>query len=569
MDESVVVSSGLTRRGFLGAAAIGATGVAAMGVGGTAAGLPGGSVRTAARRLPPPASITATDPALLSAVEAASLLQSGRLHPRELLDACLARSGALDGQIGGWVRIYPEMAYSAADAAARRLSAKGRSSHGEAPPVCGIPVALKDVFAVAGLPLTASSRVLKGNVAAGDSTVWAKLRESGIVLMGHAHTDEFAMGIATEQVGNPWDPEYSPGGSSGGSAAVLAARFVPLSTGTDTGGSLRLPASACGVTAIKPTFGRCSAYGVIPLVWTRDHVGPMGRSVADAALLLDQMVGADPNDPITGVAPPAPAEGYPLVARGGRSPLAGFRFGVARRKAESLPPALAELFDRYLDLIRRMGGRVVDVSFPTPAPSLLTGDLAEMGSYHRQFADRISSYRADNAATVAAAAAALGIPSIDYLTAARNRLRYQHEFNRMFAADDLDAVVVPGSTVDGAKRIEVAGVSVFGGNTGDVQWANLAGTPVICTPAGRSATTGLPFGVQIGGRAWDEQRLIEIVLELQAASPDWQDAPSVSAAPRDIPRARRTTPGAGPDPTNTSNVGVAFNFVPTRSTAEL
>ncbi len=152
MDESVVVSSGLTRRGFLGAAAIGATGVAAMGVGGTAAGLPGGSVRTAARRLPPPASITATDPALLSAVEAASLLQSGRLHPRELLDACLARSGALDGQIGGWVRIYPEMAYSAADAAARRLSAKGRSSHGEAPPVCGIPVALKDVFAVAGLP---------------------------------------------------------------------------------------------------------------------------------------------------------------------------------------------------------------------------------------------------------------------------------------------------------------------------------------------------------------------------------------------------------------------------------
>lgn len=561
--------TGLTRRGFLGAAAVGAASAATVGAGGTA------SARTAVRRatgtrgLPAPDSITVTDPALLGAVEAASLLQSGRLHPRELLDACISRSSALDGEIGGWVRIYPEMAYEAADAAARRLSAKGRSTDGDAPLVCGIPLALKDLFAVAGLPLTASSRVLEGNIAAGDSTVWRRLRDAGMVLLGHAHTDEFAIGIATVQVGNPWNTEYSPGGSSGGSAAVLAARFVPLATGTDTGGSLRLPASACGITSIKPTFGRCSTRGVIPLTWTRDHAGPMGRSVADAALLLGHMAGADPDDPTTSVGPDVPAGGYPLAAKGGPAPLSGKRFGVARRSVDALPGPLGTLFEDYLALIRKLGGTVVDVSLPIAAPELLTGDSAEMGSYHRQFSDRLGDYRLDNAATAAGAVAALAVPSIDYLTAARNRLVYQHEYNRMFADNDLDAVLVPGSKLDGAKRIEIAGVSVFSGTTGTVRWANLTGAPVVCTPAGRSSATGLPFGVQIGGRPWDETTLVEIALELQAARPDWSEAPPVAPAPRQIPQVRMTTPGPGPDPTNTTNVGFGFNFLPTRSTARI
>ena len=120
---------------------------------------------------------------------------------------------------------------------------------------------------------------------------------------------------------------------------------------------------------------------------------------------------------------------------------------------------------------------------------------------------------------------------------------------------------------DHAKRIEIAGVSVFGGTTGDVRWANLTGTPVVCTPAGRSSATGLPFGVQIGGRPWDEKGLIEIALELQAARPDWQAAPTIPPAPRDIPRVQATTPGPGPDPTNTDNVGFGFHFLPTTATA--
>ncbi len=219
------MNTGISRRGFLGAAtALGVAGASAVGAAvQPAAATP---IRSASRhsQLPAPSTIDATDPALLSATEAASLLQEGILHPRELLDACLTRSHEYDGGIGSWIRIYPEVAYAAAEKAAQRLSTAGRTSDGEAPPlVCGLPIALKDMFAVSGLPVTASSRVLEGNIAAGDSTVWRRLSDAGMVLMGHAHCDEFAIGVATAQVGNPWNAEYSPGGSWGGRAGVLGA----------------------------------------------------------------------------------------------------------------------------------------------------------------------------------------------------------------------------------------------------------------------------------------------------------------------------------------------------------
>lgn len=559
-----MTQTGWSRRTFLGAAALGA-GAAAVSTR-PASAAPRRSTPSGA--LPTPSSITVTDPALLGAVEAASLLQAGRLHPRELLDACLTRSGAYDGEIGGWIRVYPEMAYAAADAAAQRLSATARAT--EPPPLlCGIPLALKDLFAVSGLPLTASSRVLDGNIAAGDSTTWARLRDAGMVLLGHAHTDEFAIGVATEQVGNPWNPEFSPGGSSGGSAAVVAARMVPLATGTDTGGSLRLPASACGITSIKPTFGRCSTRGVIPLTWTRDHVGPMGRTVADAALLLGGMAGTDPHDPTTSVGPDVPTEGYPLSAKGGPTPLQGKRFGIHRRAADELPATLASMFAAFVDVVRRLGGTVVDVSMPVMPPDMLVGDTVEMGSYHRQFADRLGAYSPEYALVAGSAIASVASPAIDYLTSERNRLRYQHEYNRTFADHDIDALLVPGSKVDGCKRVEFAGIPVFNGVTGAVHWANLAGTPVVCTPAGLSPVTGLPFGVQIGGRPWDESVLIEIALEIQHARPDWLAAPEVAPAPRALPRARIAAPGPGPDPTNTRDVGFSHRFVPTRSTAPI
>ncbi|MBA3262014.1 MAG: amidase, partial [Thermoleophilaceae bacterium] len=227
-------------------------------------------------------------------VEAAALLHARQLSAVELARACLerieVRNGGLlsfDGApkaINAWVRLYPEVALRHAHAADRRL-ASGR----RAPLLCGIPLGLKDLYAVRGLPLTASSRVLEGNVASESSAVWARLRAAGMVLLGHTHTHEFGAGPTTDQVGNPWRPARSAGGSSGGSAAALATRMVPAATGTDTGGSLRFPASFCGLSTIKPTYGLVPPAGLIPVASSIDHAGPMARTVADCAALLQTM----------------------------------------------------------------------------------------------------------------------------------------------------------------------------------------------------------------------------------------------------------------------------------------
>ena len=233
-----------------------------------------------------------TDPADLGVITAAAMLRDRRLSAVELTDACLARieernggepsfDGAPDA-INAWVRLYANAARDQARAADRRLGLDLDS----APPVCGMPLGLKDLYGVAGLPLTASTRVLEGTVAADDCTVWARLRDQGMVLLGHTHTHEFAAGGTTDQVGNPWALGRVAGGSSGGSAAALAARMTPAALGSDTCGSLRIPSACCGTSAIKPTHGLLPLDGIIPLAPSMDHPGPMARSIADCAALL-------------------------------------------------------------------------------------------------------------------------------------------------------------------------------------------------------------------------------------------------------------------------------------------
>src|SRR5690242_15612092 len=226
------------------------------------------------------------DPADLGVLEAAEALQARELSAVELTEACLARieernggaptfEGAPDA-INAFVRVYADEAREAAAAADAQLA------DGSAPPLCGIPLALKDLYDAEGFPTTASSRVLDGAEPAGqDSEMWARLRAAGMVLIGHTHTHEWAAGGTTDQVGNPWDVSRSAGGSSGGSGAALAAGMVPAATGSDTCGSLRIPAAVCGVASIKPTHGRLPLTGVLPLSWTLDHPGPMARTIAD------------------------------------------------------------------------------------------------------------------------------------------------------------------------------------------------------------------------------------------------------------------------------------------------
>ncbi|MGZ4354533.1 MAG: amidase, partial [Gaiellaceae bacterium] len=248
-----------------------------------------------------------TSPADLDLTEASAALARRELSSRELTEACLARIRERDGthsfdgdpgSINAWVRVYEEDALAAADAA----DARERLG-----PLDGIPIGLKDLYAVAGKPLTASSRLLD-EVPDEDCDVWAALKAQGMVLLGHLHTHEFAAGGTTDQVGNPWALDRSAGGSSGGSAAALAARMTPAATGTDTAGSLRIPSAFCGTSTVKPTRGLLSIRGIVPLAATLDHPGPMARTVEDCAILLAGMAGDD----------------RPVAA----APLAGARLGV-------------------------------------------------------------------------------------------------------------------------------------------------------------------------------------------------------------------------------------------------
>lgn len=473
--------------------------------------------------LPDPRGVQIGDPADLGVVEAAALLQARRLSSRELTEACLARIEQRDPFLNAWVRTYPELALQQADAADQRLAGARRGSL--APLVCGIPLGLKDLYAVEGLPLTASSRVLEGNVARGDSTVWALLRRNGMVLLGHTQMHEFAAGVATPQTGNPWDPSRSPGGSSGGSGAALGARMVPAATGSDTGGSLRSPASACGVSSIKPTYGRVSTYGLIPCVWTLDHAGPMARSAADVALLLDHIAEPDPRDPASLAPPPRPAT-YLCAPTPGPRPLAGLRLGVPDGAADSLPAGTARLWASYLGEVRDLGATVVGFAAPATEPSILSA-LGEAWAYHQQFGPAaLARYTPEVAALVVAARAAAESPTGDYIDYQRQRMRYANAWRETLAGLRLTAVLKPGSSVDGATRDQTTGLTIFTGSvSGDYGWADAAGLPVAMTPVGRSASTGMPFGVQIGGAPHDEATLLRIAIDYQAAHPYWAEAP--------------------------------------------
>jgi aspartyl-tRNA(Asn)/glutamyl-tRNA(Gln) amidotransferase subunit A len=529
--------------------------------------------RARSSRLPDPTSISAADPADLSLVECAALLQAGKLSSVELTTACLDRAKERDGATTAWTRVYPGYALALAQAADARLTA-ARRTHSVTPLVTGIPLALKDLYAAKGLPVTASSKVLTSNIAIGDSTVWSRLRAAGMVLLGHAETDEFAIGVGTPQVGNPWNPSKSPGGSSGGSGALLGARLIPAATGTDTGGSLRLPATACGITSIKPSFGRVSAYGVIPLVWSRDHAGAMGRSAADASLLLSYMAGQDMNDPATLSAPSIPESQYPTTPTPGSKPFAGKKFGVVSADVSSLPAATGAVFARFLSEIQSLGATLVDVALPaTPkAGTISTGEveLAEAGLYHKQFAPgSTGKYRIEYQVVIAAAIAAQQAIGIgEYLTFEQDRVRFMHEYNGLFAKNGLTCVVVPGTTVDGATREELAGLTFLSGSVpGDVQWANYAGTPAVCTPAGLSAATAMPFGVQLGVLPWQETEVLQVAIDYQAAYPYWSQAPPPLKIPRTLTTAEVMTPpmSSTTDPTGTVATRPAVAVVPTLS----
>jgi aspartyl-tRNA(Asn)/glutamyl-tRNA(Gln) amidotransferase subunit A len=464
--------------------------------------------------------VVATDPADLGVLEAGALLRSRGLSAVELLEACLARIAERNGgeptfdgtpdAINAWARLYAGLARELARAADDRLAANTESASA----LCGVQLALKDLFAVRGLPLTASSRVLEGNVSDADSTAWRRLRERGMVLVGHTHTHEFAAGGTTDQVGNPWSVDRTAGGSSGGSAAALAARMVPAALGTDTAGSLRIPAALSGVSSIKPTHGRVPDDGCIPLTQTLDHIGPMARTVADCVPILVALA-TEPGDD------PEPAIGrLPVEPRPGPRPLEGLRVAVTNRPEDvEVDADVLDGFETARAACERLGAEVVSVG---PAPGIEPHDSVtilfhEVWPFHSTLVDRADRYRPSIREFVDLARRVHDPDA--YASAQARRARVTEAWRSWFAEHRIDVLLEPTVPMTARPRGDGYEPEHLGGE-GDpliaftATW-NFTGFPVATLPAGLGRDSGLPVGVSLIAPHDAEPVIVQAAIDLQ------------------------------------------------------
>ena len=456
--------------------------------------------------------------------EASSLLARRSVSSSELVAACLARIRQRDGahshdgdpaSINAWVRVYEEDAVAAAARADERLSGAGVRREGPAPVLTGVPLGLKDLYGVAGRPLTASSRLLD-DVPTEDCDAWLRLAAAGMVLLGHLHTHEFAAGGTTDQVGNPWALERSAGGSSGGSAAALAAQMVPAATGTDTAGSLRIPSACCGTSTIKPTRGSVSLTGVVPLSWSLDHAGPMARSLADCASLLAAMVGPSRERAESALQAPPPS-----LLRGGLSrPLAGMRLAVSPRLAGAdLDADVAAGLERAVAACRRLGAVLVEPPPPDVSPDVGEDFLdvltTEMLVYHRRFDDRRELYRPSLREWVEQGERR-AVSGEAYVAAQARRRGQTAAWAAWLDEHRLAAIVEP--TIPVVAPLRGDGYEHAGTDYALISLTHLwdwTGLPVAALPAG-VGRAGLPVGVSLIGPAGSDWELRSLGIALQA-----------------------------------------------------
>lgn len=448
--------------------------------------------------------------------DVAEALRARTVSASELTAAHLARIREHDGihshdgdptSINAWVRVYEEDAVEAARIADERLSAAAIRTSGPPPTLTGVPIGLKDLFSVAGKPITASSRVLN-DVPTDDCDVWKQLQAAGMVLLGHLHTHEFAAGGTTDQVGSPWDLTRSAGGSSGGSAAAVAARMVPAATGTDTAGSLRIPSACCGTSTIKPTHGLVSMAGVVPLSTSLDHAGPIARTLEDCRMLLDAM--ARPERP-------------PAIETVGRlegpTPFSGVRLAISPRLTQAdLDADVAAGFERALEGCRQLGASIV-----SPPPPDITLDVGEdfldvlttdMRLYHRRFDAVRDRYRPSSREWVE-----LGeqraVSADAYRAAQERRLHQTTAWAAWLDLHRVTAVIEP--TIPCVAPLRGDGYNHAGSDYALISLTHLwdwTGLPVVALPSdvGRS---GLPVGVSLIGRAHTDWELLSLGAVLQ------------------------------------------------------
>lgn len=456
-------------------------------------------------------------------LDAALHLRRRDISAVELLHALQARIDAVNGgppteygsseTINAWVRLYPELAEEQARTADRRLAAEGEA----APLLCGVPVALKDLYAVRGLPLTASSRVLRDNVPDVDCAAWARMRAAGMVLVGHTHTHEFACGGTTDQVGNPWRTELTPSGSSGGSGAAVAARMVPVATGTDTAGSIRAPAAICGISGIKPTTGRIPLDGVIPLGATFDTLGPLARSVADCSAVLAVMAGGH-CETVAHAVPAGPLRELPLSARGGSRPLAGCTVAITDRFAGlELDADVAAGYARAQEAVQALGAQLVELPAPTRAFTLDSPEFAlvlvEMWSYHQALADREQLYRPQLRETLKAAREVM--PAAEYARLQLERGRSAAVWESWMDEHGVDLILEPSTRVVAYPRGDGYDYTDYNPLADLTLGWNVTGHPGVALPSGLGPHSGLPTGIQLIARRGREADAIQVGIDLQ------------------------------------------------------
>jgi aspartyl-tRNA(Asn)/glutamyl-tRNA(Gln) amidotransferase subunit A len=446
----------------------------------------------------------------------AQAIRRGELSPREAVQDALDRIERDNTAYNAFLTVRAEEALAEADA----LPASPVG------PLHGVPVGVKDVIDVAGTRTTAASKVLADNVASADATVVTRLREAGAVIVGKLNTHEFAWGASTTSQAfgpahNPWSTDRICGGSSGGSGAAVAARLVPGALGTDTAGSVRIPAALCGVTGIRPTTGRVPNRGVIPVSWTYDTVGPLARTAEDCALLLDVIAGPDPDDAST-----TAAVGEPCLDGLGQG-IAGLRIGVVAYLLEDVPidPRVAAAVEEAIGELERLGARVerVDASFLRRAEVVQQlVMLPEAAEAHLPWLrTRLADYGADVRARLLAG---LLLPASAPVTGQRARRALAREARPLFERFDLLAapempIVAPRI---GEDPVEVAGrslpyrLSLIPYNS---PWSCL-GVPTVSVPCG--LLDGLPVGLALTGRRLEEATVLRAAHAYQQMT-DWHE----------------------------------------------
>ncbi|OLC21038.1 MAG: Asp-tRNA(Asn)/Glu-tRNA(Gln) amidotransferase subunit GatA [Chloroflexi bacterium] len=471
----------------------------------------------------------------LTIKEASRLLRLGSISAADLVTAHVQRIERLDQHVKAFLRFTPEVWEKQADEADRRLR------QGDAPPLCGIPLAVKDVLCVRGVETTAGSQILKGFRPPYTATAVARLFEAGAVMLGVTNCDEFAMGSSTENSGyfptrNPWDLERVPGGSSGGSAAAVAAGEAMIALGSDTGGSIRQPAALCGVVGMKPTYGRVSRYGLIAFASSLDQIGPFARSVDDAAITLSLMSGLDPLD-----ATSSDRAGMEVLNNFGAG-VKGMRLGVPREyyDVKGIEPGVKSAIDAALAVLRTQGAEVVEVSLPHTdyglaayyiiAPAECSSNLARFDGVRYGMSEvdapniteqyletRRKGFGSEVRRRVMLGTYALSSGYYDayYLKAQKVRTLIKRDFDEAFKQCDAivsatsPTVAFPiGSKTQNPLSMYLCDVLTLGGN--------LAGLPGISVPCGTSH--GLPVGLQVLGPQWGENVVLRVARSYEEAS---------------------------------------------------